>query len=194
MVSLALLTGCDGAPKQENAAAPIAAETGNTAEVPLPTGTAAPAPSPTAAADDSAAATAAAPTPADDDSMTIDDTAQGAAAVIRHYYADLDRGDFRAAYGRWGNDGQDSHQSFADFKRGFAETATTSVDVGTPGDSEGGAGSIYIDVPVTVRARLKDGTEQRFSGHYSLRRVNNVDGSTQAQRRWHIYSAALKKG
>ena len=124
--------------------------------------------------------------------MTIDDSAQGAANLIRHYYADLDRGDFRAAYARWGNDGEDSRQSFADFKRGFAGTATTSVDVGTPGDSEGAAGSIYIDVPVTVRARLKDGTRQRFTGHYTLRRVNDVPGSTRAQRRWHLYSAELK--
>lgn len=191
VAALTLLAGCGGAPEKTNETL-TAPDTSNdvlpAAEAPAPT------PAPTSTPDESAAATAAAPTPADDDGMTIDDTAQGAAALIRHYYADLDRGDFRAAYGRWGNDGQDSHQSFADFKRGFAETATTSVDVGTPGDGEGGAGSIYIDVPVTVRARLKDGTEQRFTGHYSLRRINDVDGSTQAQRRWHIYSAALKKG
>jgi outer membrane murein-binding lipoprotein Lpp len=191
VAALALLAGCDGAPEKTNETS-TAANASNAVNEAMPPDQM-PAPVPSAEAGDPAAATASAPTPAGD-GMTIDDTAQGAAAVIRHYYADLDRGDFRAAYGRWGNDGQDSHQSFADFKRGFAETATTSVEVGTPGDSEGGAGSIYIDVPVTVHARLKDGTGQRFTGHYSLRRVNDVDGSTQAQRRWHIYSAALKRG
>lgn len=175
LVSLMLLAGCDHAPSQQSAKSPIADTSPSMAERP----SVMPAPTPTPSADDA--------------SMTIDDTAQGAAAVIRHYYADLNGGDFRAAYERWGNGGQDSHQSFADFKRGFAETATTSVDVGPPGDSEGGAGSIYIDIPVTVHATLKNGTAQTFAGHYSLRRVNDVDGSTQAQRRWHIYSAALKK-
>ena len=127
------------------------------------------------------------------DDMAIDDSAQGAANLIRHYYADLNRGDFRAAYLRWGNEGQNSSQSFDDFKRGFAKTASTTVEVGTPGDGEGAAGSIYIDVPVTVRAQLKDGSKQTFTGQYSLRRVNDVPGSTQAQRRWHIYTADLKK-
>lgn len=183
-----LLAGCDGRTKQTNEVASTASAdvTTNTATLNDPAATDAVTPVPAPAPSDDTMA-------ADTGDMTIDDTAQGAANVIRRYYADLDRGDFRAAYGRWGNDGQDSHQSFADFKRGFAETATTSVEVGAPGDGEGGAGSIYIDVPVTVHARLKDGTEQRFSGHYSLRRVNDVPGSTQAQRRWHLYAAALKK-
>ena len=163
------LAGCDGAPSQPNTAAPTA--------TPEP---AAPAASETPA-----------PTASSSDDMTIDDSAQGAANLIRHYYADLDRGDFRAAYARWGNGGQDSHQSFADFKRGFAETATTSVEIGAPDNGGGAAGSTYIDVPVTVRAQLKDGTRQRFAGHYTLRRVNDVPGSTQAERRWHLYSAAL---
>lgn len=180
-VALAL-AACDGAPKQDNAAVqatptatPKAVDIGAPADD-QPSATETPAP--------------VAPAP-NGDSVMIDDTAQGAANVVRHYYADLDRGDFQAAYGRWGNDGQDSHQSFADFKRGFAETATTSVEVGTPGDGEGAAGSSYIDVPVTVHARLKDGTRQRFAGHYTLRRVNDVPGSTRAERRWHLYSAAL---
>jgi len=179
------LAGCDGAARQDNAAVPSAAtETPPEAEATAPgdmsDATESPAPAATPPADDNA-------------DMTIDDTAQGAAAVIRHYYADLDRGDFRAAYARWGNDGEDSRQTFANFKRGFAETASTSVEIDGRGEGGGAAGSIYIDVPVTVHARLKDGTRQRFTGHYTLRRVNDVPGSTQAERRWHLYSAALKK-
>jgi hypothetical protein len=182
-VSTALaLAACDGAPKKENAALPATTATPPMPETAEPTGDA------ISATED---ATPAASNALDDDTMTIDDTAQGAANVVRHYYADLDHGNFRAAYERWGNGGQDSHQSFADFKRGFAETAATSVEVGTPGNGGGAAGSTYIDVPVTVHARLKDGTRQRFAGHYTLRRVNDVPGSTQAERRWHLYSAAL---
>jgi hypothetical protein len=179
---LLALAACDGA-NQNNAAIPTA--TPQAPATPTPTddmasATDAPAPAATPSADGNA-------------DMTIDDTAQGAAAVIRHYYADLDRGDFRAAYARWGNDGEDSRQSFADFKRGFAETASTSVEIDGRGEGGGAAGSIYIDIPVTVHATLKDGTRQLFTGHYTLRRVNDVPGSTQAQRRWRLYSADLKK-
>jgi hypothetical protein len=117
-----------------------------------------------------------------------------AAAVVQRYYAAIDRGDFRTAFALWGNDGADSRQSFADFKRGFAATAKTSVKTGKPTNGEGAAGSIYIDVPVTVRATLKDGKHQRFTGHYTLRRVNDVPGSTAAERRWHLSSAELKAG
>lgn len=180
-VALAL-AACDVAPTQDNSV--VQASATATPEAP---GIGVPTDDPPNAAEHPAPAASA---PAGD-AMTIDDSAQGAANVVRHYYADLDRGDFRAAYARWGNGGQDSHQNFADFKRGFAETATTSVEIGAPGNGGGAAGSTYIDVPVTVRARLKDGTRQRFAGHYTLRRVNDVPGSTQAERRWHLYSAAL---
>jgi hypothetical protein len=59
----------------------------------------------------------------------------------------------------------------------------------TPGD--GGAGSIYQPVPVTVDATLDDGTRQRFRGTYVVRRVNGVDGARPDQLRWHIDSATL---
>ncbi|MGN6376714.1 MAG: hypothetical protein ACTHMG_14335 [Sphingomonas sp.] len=144
----------------------------------------APAPAPTPTPSPTASTAAAAP----------DDSGTGPAAeVVRSYYAAIDHGEYRAAYQLWGNDGQDSHQSFTKFRQGFARTATTSVAVGQPGDSEGAAGSIYITVPVTVRAQLKDRTQQRFTGHYVLRRVNDVPGSTAAQRRWHLYSADLRR-
>lgn len=185
--SAMMLAGCGSKPVPANgiAAAPDDANVTTVPEdeTPPPTDTASPVDQPTPPAD-------AATEPSDDQP----ETAADAARVVQAYYADIDHGDFRAAYARWGNDGQDSHQSFADFKRGFAHTATTSATTGTPTNGEGAAGSSFIDVPVTVRARLKDGTRQRFTGHYTLRRVNDVPGSTQAQRRWHLYSATLEKG
>jgi len=136
----------------------------------------------------------AAPAPSADVSDTQAASPSAAAMVVQRYYAAIDHGDFRTAFAFWGNDGADSHQSFADFKRGFAATGRTSVETGKPTNGEGAAGSIYIDVPVTVRATLKDGKHQRFIGHYTLRRVNDVPGSTAAQRRWHLSSAELKAG
>ncbi|EXS68680.1 hypothetical protein [Sphingobium sp. Ant17] len=65
----------------------------------------------------------------------------------------------------------------------------------TIGDVEpgsAGAGSIYQTVPVTVDSQLQNGTVQRFAGDYIVRRVNDVDGASPGQLRWHIGQATLK--
>ena len=64
--------------------------------------------------------------------------------------------------------------------------------VGAPGDSEGAAGSIFIEVPVVIYGRLKTGEPLHQSGKVTLRRVNDVDGATSAQLRWHIVGFDLK--
>jgi hypothetical protein len=43
---------------------------------------------------------------------------------------------------------------------------------------------------VAVTAVTVDDQEQRYEGTYDLRRTV-VDGATEAQRRWHFFSAAL---
>ena len=50
---------------------------------------------------------------------------------------------------------------------------------------EGAAGSSYVTVPVVVYGRAPGGAFSR-SGSATLRRVNDVPGSTEVQRRWHI--------
>lgn len=116
---------------------------------------------------------------------------EAAADVVRRYYAAIDAGDFATAWQQWGKDGRPG-QTLAAFERGFAHTVSTRVTIGrlTPGDA--GAGSSYQPVPVTVDAMLDNGTRQRFVGSYLLRRVNDVDGATSAQRRWHLASAQLR--
>lgn len=42
-----------------------------------------------------------------------------------------------------------------------------------------------------IDATLLDGTRERFTGEYVLRRINGVDGATADQRHWHIMSARL---
>ena len=116
---------------------------------------------------------------------------QEAAQIIRDYYSALNRQDYAAAYSTWEGNGASSQQSFEQFRQGFANTASTSVEVGQPGRLEGAAGSSYIEIPVTVTAVTHSGTHQRFQGSYVLRRVNNIPGSTSEQRTWHIQSANL---
>ena len=70
--------------------------------------------------------------------------------------------------------------------------ATLRADAESLGDTEGAAGSIYIEFPVTVTGILAKGGGFHLSGPMTLKRVNDVDGSTAQQRRWHISSSGLK--
>lgn len=139
---------------------------------------------PTSSANTGQSATSAAPDRA---------SPEAAVAVIQRYYRAIDTGDYRDAYALWAQQGEASRQSFADFKRGFAHTRSTIVAVGKPGNQEGAAGSTYISIPVTVSAITDQGEQQHFAGTYQLRRVNDVDGVTDAQLHWHIRSATLRR-
>ncbi|MGE7206610.1 hypothetical protein ACQKJZ_13125 [Sphingomonas sp. NPDC019816] len=114
-----------------------------------------------------------------------------AAAVVRRYYAAINAHDYSTAWIQWGLNGRPG-QRFADFQKGFADTRATRVTIGRMEPSEGAAGSVYATVPVTVDAQLDNGKEQRFTGQYVVRRVNDVPGASAEQRRWHIDSATLK--
>ena len=123
----------------------------------------------------------------------VDDASpEAAVAVIRLYYAHLAARDLRGAYRLWGDNGRASGKLLGAFSRGFRDTVSTTVTIGRPHDPEGAAGSSYIEIPVTVRARLRDGRRQCFTGSYVLRRANDVPGSSLADRRWHISQAHLK--
>jgi hypothetical protein len=63
--------------------------------------------------------------------------------------------------------------------------------VGAPGRIEGTAGSLYVEVPVQVYGRLKDGREVHRGGVAVLRRANEVPGASADQRRWRIHDLRL---
>lgn len=115
---------------------------------------------------------------------------EDAVAIVQRYYNAINRGDYEQAYQTWQGNGSASHQTFEAFKNGFAETASTQVEIGEPSQVEGAAGSQYIKVPVTLTATTQNQATQRFKGTYVLRR-SLVDGTPTDQRSWHIYSANL---
>ncbi|MFB2895867.1 hypothetical protein ACE1CI_23405 [Aerosakkonemataceae cyanobacterium BLCC-F50] len=116
---------------------------------------------------------------------------QRAAEVIRHYYDAINRKDYKSAYADWAGRGAASGQSFEEFKKGFANTTSVKVNIGQPGSINGAAGSLYIEIPVNITATTVNRTTQRFAGNYTLKRINDVPGSTPEQRRWHLYSAKI---
>lgn len=113
-------------------------------------------------------------------------SAAAAVAVVRRYYRAVERHDYVAAHAIWSGG-----RSLAAFRRGYADTAHVRVTPLPPFAVEGGAGSAYAEIRVVVDAIATDGRCRRFRGRYTLRRVNDVDGSTAAQRRWHVTAARL---
>jgi hypothetical protein len=111
--------------------------------------------------------------------------------AIRNYYEAINHRDYQQAYLLWDGEGAASQQSFEQFKQGYTDTQSTGVTVGEPGRGDGAAGSVYIEIPVTITAVTQSGTQQRFRGSYVLRRANAGPVSTPEARQWHLYSARL---
>jgi hypothetical protein len=66
------------------------------------------------------------------------------------------------------------------------QAAQVHLEIGNPDEPEGAAGSIYVTIPAVFYGDGKDRQPFRKSADVILRRVNDVPGSTEEQRRWHI--------
>jgi hypothetical protein len=117
-------------------------------------------------------------------------SAQDALAVLQDYYVAINQRDFQRAWSSWSDGGRSSGQTAQQFADGFANTAQVALQPGVPGRVDAAAGSRYVEIPVAIQATQRDGTVHRYTGTYTLRRAV-VDGATDAQRAWHIGSAAL---
>ena len=180
---LSLATACQKAPEQaaqsneQNVPAPAAPPPLSTANQ------AAPAPAPVAALEPGTSG--ALPddrTPFPEPSGPINPkSAEAAGQVVQHYGAFIEEKRFSQAEKLWGDN--------AAAERLIAQLKTYSeahLQVGKPTDMEGAAGSIYITVPVVLYGKASSGAAVHRRGTAILRRVNDVPGSTEAQRRWHI--------
>jgi hypothetical protein len=105
---------------------------------------------------------------------------QGAGQVLQSYFALVESGRFAEADKLWSKGVERLDLT------GYREVHG---NIGAPGKVEGGAGSLYVEIPVQLYGRLKDGEEFSSRGMMILRRVNDVTGSTEEQRRWHIMNA-----
>ena len=126
------------------------------------------------------------------DAASAEPTPQDAVAVIRDYYAAINRRDFAQAHALWSDGGRASNQTLEQFTAGFADTTGVSIEIMAPGRVDPAAGSRYIEVPVALTATHADGRQLRFVGAYTLRR-SVVDGATPDQRAWRIGTADLRE-
>jgi hypothetical protein len=118
--------------------------------------------------------------------------AEAAGQVAQRYGGLLEQRKFAEARKLWSNGGDASGMTQAQFVAAYEKYATIHSEVGRPADMEGAAGSIYITVPFRLYGTLKSGGGFNLVGPLTLRRVNDVPGSTEEQRRWHIADSDLK--
>ena len=112
-------------------------------------------------------------------------SAQGAGQVLQRYFALVESGNSTEASKLW---------SEGAAKLDLSPYKEVHANIGTPGDLEGAAGSIYVDIPVQLYGRTIAGNEFNARGSMTLRRVNDVPGSTSAEREWHIYRSEFSRG
>ncbi|SEI57498.1 hypothetical protein SAMN05518849_101134 [Sphingobium sp. AP50] len=119
------------------------------------------------------------------------DSAEGAAQVVQGYYGLLEEKRFEDAQDLWDPEGAIGAQDDAHFEARFRGFGEIHANIGAPSDPEGAAGSSYVTVPVQVYGRIKTNGKPFYTlRQVLLRRVNDVPGSTETQRRWHIESIA----
>lgn len=108
-------------------------------------------------------------------------SAEGAGQVVQHYGALIEQRRFAEARRLW-----DDPDKAAQFESTLKDHSEVHLEIGNPGDMQGAAGSIYITVPVILYGDTKANAQFRCHAEVTLRRVNDVPGSTEEQRRWHI--------
>ena len=112
---------------------------------------------------------------------------EAAGQVVQLYGALIEERKFAEAEKQWGDAA--AARQFSAALRKYSEVHML---IGKPGDSGGAAGSIFVTVPVVFYGRGAGGPFNR-KADIILRRVNDVDGSTEAQRRWHISNVEWAK-
>jgi hypothetical protein len=111
-------------------------------------------------------------------------SARGAGQVAQTYFALLESGKRAEASKLWSDKAQEPNYSA--FKEVHA-------NIGSPGEPEAAAGSIFVDIPIQLYGRRQNGTQFSTLGEVTLRRVNDVPGSTPEQREWRLYRTDLLK-
>lgn len=114
----------------------------------------------------------------------------GARGVLLTWARAIEFGRYGEAWRQWGDAGKRSGMTEAQYAAQFAPYRKVTIGFGD-GEVEGGAGSLYYEVPVDFTGERKDGATVKRTGQIVLRRVNDVDGATPAQLRWHIESTTL---
>jgi hypothetical protein len=108
------------------------------------------------------------------------------ATVVIAWAKAMSHKEWGSAYLYWGDHGARSGLTPAQFAAKWGKLANPEFEL-HPGTTEGAAGSSYYTAPIV----LIDGQRQVHSA-IVLRRVNDVDGASAEQLRWHIESLTIE--
>ena len=116
--------------------------------------------------------------------MDAERTAKGARNVLLSFARAIELKEFDQAWQLLSRGDKEKWDKSA-FARMFADLDKITVAI-PDGTQDGGAGSSYYTAPITITATDRDGRPVRIEGEAVVRRVNDVDGATEAQLRWHF--------
>jgi hypothetical protein len=111
----------------------------------------------------------------------------GAQAVLQTWARALETRRFDLAWQQFGT----PPASRAAFTQWWERYRSIKVILGE-GESDAAMGSLYYTAPAKLTGTTVGGKPFRLHGDVVVRRVNDVDGATPAQLRWHIGTADLK--
>jgi hypothetical protein len=106
-------------------------------------------------------------------------TGQGAAEVVRTYYAFIEAGDYDQARRL-----RDKRPDLAAFAASFERYLDYHATIGMPSEIAEGGDWLYVEVPVQTYGRLKTGDTFGSVGTVSLRRSKAEPGAA-----WRIYTS-----
>lgn len=116
-------------------------------------------------------------------------SAQGAAQIVQNYYGLLEAKRFPDAQMLWNVHSDKGQEPPAIFVTHFRDFSEIHANIGAPGQVEGAAGSLYVTVPVQLYGRIAaNGRPYYKLRSVTLKRVNDVPGSAERDREWHIMS------
>jgi hypothetical protein len=117
---------------------------------------------------------------------------QGAETLLHSFGELLEQRRFAEARLLWSDEGRASGLTTAEFAAAYEKYAVIRSEVGAAGEPEGAAGSVFIEIPMRLHGTLKTGEPFDLAGPVTLRRVNDIPGSTVQQREWHIARTELR--
>lgn len=188
MALAVLLAGCGGSGTADNAA--VVNQTAEAELVPAPV--APPPATPLPAGEGIPGVSAPPPTGTPAPYAVSEPGADVAAQVLRDYFAAIADRRYADAWKLWGGQGQASGMTQAAFAASFARYADYRAAIGAPGRIDTGAGQRYVQIPVRVTGKLRDGTPVSLAGPVTLHRTGDIDGATAEQRAWRISDSGLK--
>ena len=107
--------------------------------------------------------------------------------VLQRYFALVEAGRHEQAAELWWDEGRAA--AFAARLGTFGEFLPS---IAAPGRIEGAAGSAYVSISLQLLRNTRAGSESLSDGTAVLRRVNDVPGSAEEQRRWRIDRITLQ--